>query len=103
LRTLGLITYPLYLTHNVVGSAIIRVLVDVGLDDTLAVAVSLGLLVLLCWFICARIEPAIRRQLKQALSDFGRLPKTELSSRLPISPPGPRPLPVRARANVTAR
>jgi peptidoglycan/LPS O-acetylase OafA/YrhL len=27
LRTLGLITYPLYLTHNVIGSAIIRVLV----------------------------------------------------------------------------
>src|SRR5262249_4846823 len=27
-RTLGLITYPLYLTHNVAGTAIIRVLVD---------------------------------------------------------------------------
>jgi peptidoglycan/LPS O-acetylase OafA/YrhL len=30
-RTLGLITYPLYLTHNVIGTEIIRVLVDAGL------------------------------------------------------------------------
>jgi peptidoglycan/LPS O-acetylase OafA/YrhL len=84
LRTLGLITYPLYLTHNVVGSAIIRVLVDAGLNDALAVAVGLGLLVLVCWFICAQIEPAIRRQLSQVFSDVGRLPKPEPSSRLPI-------------------
>jgi peptidoglycan/LPS O-acetylase OafA/YrhL len=93
LRTLGLITYPLYLTHNVVGSAIIRVLVDAGVDGALAVAVSLGLLVLVCWFICAKIEPAIRGQLRQVFSDFGRLPKTELR----------RPVPVRARVNVTRR
>ncbi|WP_247407518.1 hypothetical protein [Bradyrhizobium sp. 76] len=31
-RTLGLITYPFYLPHNVVGTAIIRFLVDAGLD-----------------------------------------------------------------------
>jgi peptidoglycan/LPS O-acetylase OafA/YrhL len=103
LRTIGLITYPLYLTHNVVGSAIIRVLVDAGLNDSLAVAAGLGMLVLVCWFICAKIEPAIRHLLKQFLSDFGRLPKTELSSPFPILPSGLRPLPVRARVNVTGR
>jgi peptidoglycan/LPS O-acetylase OafA/YrhL len=103
LRTLGLITYPLYLTHNVVGSAMIRVLVDAGLNDSLAVGVGLGMLVLVCWFICVKIEPAIRHPLKQFLSDFGRLPKTELSSRLSNSPPRLRPLPVRATVNVTGR
>ena len=41
-RTLGLITYPLYLTHNVIGTAIIRVLVDAGMDATLAVWVPAG-------------------------------------------------------------
>ena len=52
-RTLGLITYPLYLTHNVTGSAIIRVLIDAGLDASLAVWVGLGMLVLaLLWQIC---------------------------------------------------
>ena len=43
LRTLGLITYPLYLTHNVIGSAIVRVLVHAGLDASLAVWVGLGI------------------------------------------------------------
>ena len=41
-RTLGLITYPLYLTHNVIGTAIIRVLVNAGLDATSAVWVAAG-------------------------------------------------------------
>ena len=69
LRTLGLITYPLYLIHNVVGSAIIRLLVDAGLDQTLAVAAGLVLLVLVCWFICAKVEPAIRGQLAKLFAD----------------------------------
>jgi peptidoglycan/LPS O-acetylase OafA/YrhL len=103
LRTLGLITYPLYLIHNVVGSAIIHVLVDAGLDESLAVAAGLMMLVLLCWLICAKIEPAIRGQLSRVFSDVGRLPKTEPLSRLPISPPGLRPLPVRVRVDVTRR
>jgi len=75
LRTLGLITYPLYLTHNVIGSAVIRVLIDAGLDDSLAVWVGLGLLVLLCWLICAKVEPAIRRLLREIFSNFRLLPK----------------------------
>ena len=74
LRTLGLITYPLYLIHNVVGSAVIRLLVDAGLDQTLAVAAGLVLLVLVCWFICAKVEPAIRSQLAKVFADGGRLP-----------------------------
>ena len=45
LRTLGLITYPLYLTHNVTGTAMIRVLTDAGLDASLAVWASLAMLV----------------------------------------------------------
>ena len=88
LRTLGLITYPLYLTHNVVGSAIIRVLIDAGLDASLAVWAGLGMLVLVCWLICAKIEPAIRRLLGKIFSNFRLLPKTELPSSLTSPPPG---------------
>jgi peptidoglycan/LPS O-acetylase OafA/YrhL len=76
LRTLGLITYPLYLTHDVIGSAIIRVLIDAGLDATLAVGVALGILVLVCWLICAKIEPAIRCLLRDIFSNLGWPPKT---------------------------
>ena len=104
LRMLGLITYPLYLTHNVIGSAIIRVLIDAGLDVSLAVWVGLGMLVLVCWLICAKIEPAIRRWLREIFSNFRRLPKTELPSILASPPPGlGLPVPVRAKVNFTGR
>jgi peptidoglycan/LPS O-acetylase OafA/YrhL len=80
LRTLGLMTYPFYLTHNVIGTAIIRVLVDAGLDATSAVWVALGMLVPVCWFICTKIEPAVRGAVTRAISYFGQLP-----DRLPAS------------------
>lgn len=80
-RTLGLITYPLYLTHNVIGAEIIRVLVDAGLDATLAVWVALAMLVLVCWFICAKIEPTVRAAMTQTISYFGQLPERMPASR----------------------
>ena len=82
-RTLGLITYPLYLTHNVTGSAIIRVLIDAGLDASQAVWIGLAMLVLICWLICARIEPAIRGLLSEVIASLGRTPKAAPSSSLP--------------------
>jgi peptidoglycan/LPS O-acetylase OafA/YrhL len=95
LRTLGLITYPLYLTHNVTGTAIIRVLTDAGLDASLAVWASLAMLSLVCWFICAKIEPAIRRLLKEFLSNF-RLRPAAPAATLPGPLPTLRlPLPTR--------
>jgi peptidoglycan/LPS O-acetylase OafA/YrhL len=94
LRTPGLITYPLYLTHNVTGTAIIRVLIDAGLDATLAIWVSIAMLVLVCWLICAKIEPAIRGLLKEIVANVGRLRKTAPPASLPSPPPGlPAPLP----------
>ena len=93
LRTLGLITYPLYLTHNVTGTAIIRVLTDAGLDATLALWASLAMLIPVCWFICAKIEPAIRHGLKEILPNLRRLPKAAPSSILPSPNSGLRPLP----------
>jgi peptidoglycan/LPS O-acetylase OafA/YrhL len=102
LRTLGLITYPLYLTHNVIGAAMIHVLIDAGLDATLAVWAALSMLVLVCWFICAKVEPALRRALTQIISYFGSLPKTKPLSSFPNSSPGPGLLlPVRAKVHFT--
>src|SRR3954464_1560152 len=83
LRTLGLITYPLYLTHNVIGTAIIRALIEAGLDATSALWIALGMLVLVCWIICAKIEPAVRDALLHALAHFGTLPKRLPASRRP--------------------
>jgi peptidoglycan/LPS O-acetylase OafA/YrhL len=105
MRTLGLITYPLYLIHNVTGTAIIRVLNDAGLDATLALWLGLGLVTLLCWFVCAKIEPAMRHALKQFVSNVKLRPKTAPASSLPAPLPGlrlpmPVPLPVPLRARV---
>jgi peptidoglycan/LPS O-acetylase OafA/YrhL len=83
LRTLGLITYPLYLTHDVIGTEIVRVLVDAGLDATSAVWVALGMLVLVCWFICAKIEPAVRAAMTKTIAYFGQLPERLPASRRP--------------------
>lgn len=99
LRTLGLITYPLYLTHNVTGTALIRVLVDAGVDASLALWASLAMLVLLCWFICAKIEPAIRGLLKDITAGVGLSAKAKPASSLPNPSAGlrfPRPHPRRA-------
>jgi peptidoglycan/LPS O-acetylase OafA/YrhL len=82
-RTLGLITYPLYLTHDVIGAAIIRVLVDAGLDASWALWVALVMLVLLCWLICAKIEPAVRSAMLQTIAYFGQLPDKLPASRRP--------------------
>ena len=91
-RTLGLITYPLYLTHNVIGAAMIRLLIDAGLDATSALCVELGMLVLACWFISAKVEPAIRAAMMRTIAYFGQLPE-----RLPVSkrPPFSRGLGLR--------
>ena len=102
LRTLGLITYPLYLTHNVIGTAIIRALVVSGLDATSALWIALGMLVLVCWFICAKIEPTVRRALMQTLSYFGRLPEWPASRRPALARGLRLPLRVSAKAKVAA-
>jgi peptidoglycan/LPS O-acetylase OafA/YrhL len=95
LRTLGLITYPLYLTHNITGTAMIRVMTDAGMDASLAVWTSLAMLVPVCWFICAKLEPAIRRLVKAAIANV-RLPSTTAKpSGRPAPLPGLRhPLPL---------
>ena len=103
LSTLGLITYPLYLTHNVIGTAIIRALVEAGLDATSALWIALGMLMLVCWLICATIEPAIRSALMQTVSHFGKLPDRQPARRRSALARGLRlPLPASVKVKVAA-
>ena len=82
----------------------IRILTDAGLNASLAVWASLGMLVLVSWFICAKIEPAIRRLLKDIFSNFKLRPKAAPPSSLPGPLPGLRlPPAVRAKINFTGR
>jgi exopolysaccharide production protein ExoZ len=62
-RTIGLMTYPLYLVHHVVGLAIMRHLVSTGLEKWIAFASSVLLSVALSWILCRFFEPRIRKAL----------------------------------------
>jgi exopolysaccharide production protein ExoZ len=63
-RTLGLMTYPLYLVHHVMGLAILRGVISVGLNKWLALASSVLCAIVISWIVCALWEPPIRRALK---------------------------------------
>ncbi|MBN9431155.1 MAG: acyltransferase [Bosea sp.] len=60
LRTLGLITYPLYLVHTAVGGLVMHELLVAGVDPTAALCAGLIGAVLAGWVISAFAEPALR-------------------------------------------
>lgn len=60
LRQIGLMTYPLYLLHNVVGSALLGRLVDVGLGYAEAMLSSIAFCLVISWFIALKLEPLVR-------------------------------------------
>jgi exopolysaccharide production protein ExoZ len=59
LRDLGLMTYPLYLIHNVVGRAFESALFPLS-DKWAAFAVSAISMIALSWIVCKILEPGIR-------------------------------------------
>lgn len=68
LRYLGLISYPLYLIHNLAGAGISRVLITAGMNSTLAVLLTLFGLICLCWLFCWGLEPFLRKWLRLCLN-----------------------------------
>jgi exopolysaccharide production protein ExoZ len=63
LRTIGLMTYPLYLVHHVVGLAIMTHLVSMGIDKWFALMSGIASTVALSWIVCKFCEPRIRKAL----------------------------------------
>ena len=63
LRVLGLATYPLYLLHDVTGTAVLRWLLDAGLDRFAALGLSLAIVIVLSIAISQWAEPPIRAAL----------------------------------------
>jgi peptidoglycan/LPS O-acetylase OafA/YrhL len=66
LRRLGLMTYPLYLVHNVLGRAIESRLLNVGVNRWIALAVAASTVIAISWVVCVALEPQIRLALKKA-------------------------------------
>ena len=61
LRSAGLMTYPLYLLHMMIGGVLIFRLVGLGVGPRLAQLAAFFALLLLSWLIVTYLEPPLRR------------------------------------------
>jgi peptidoglycan/LPS O-acetylase OafA/YrhL len=59
-RRIGLMTYPLYLIHDVVGAAIIGALMRAGVPYLLSVVIVGATMIAASWLIAIEAEPRIR-------------------------------------------
>lgn len=60
LRTIGLMTYPLYLVHYAVGTTVMRAMMEIGGNKWIALMAAAAAVMLISWVIC-RLEPRIRK------------------------------------------
>jgi exopolysaccharide production protein ExoZ len=66
-RRLGLMTYPMYLLHKVVGIFLVVWLIHAGLSPWWSLAAGFFAILSLSWIVCTVFEPVVRRGLKNAL------------------------------------
>jgi peptidoglycan/LPS O-acetylase OafA/YrhL len=66
-RWIGLMTYPLYLLHEVVGKAARHVFVGVGLTFLPSVILALGVVAIIAFAVAYAGEPALRRMMRRWL------------------------------------
>jgi peptidoglycan/LPS O-acetylase OafA/YrhL len=69
IRVLGLMTYPLYLFHQTVGSAVILTLHDRGMPRFLALFFGVAICLLASWIVATALEPGLTQRLRPV---FGR-------------------------------
>jgi peptidoglycan/LPS O-acetylase OafA/YrhL len=80
LRRVGLMTYPLYLFHQVTGALMQRLLVDWGLSGNAALSASVALSIGASWYISAQLEPPLQltRRILQSIKVFVESKRTRL-------------------------
>ena len=61
IRTIGLMTYPLYLVHDIVGKSVVRVVLSTGINMWAALAFGALSMIFLSWVICKFCEPLVRK------------------------------------------
>ena len=59
-RRIGLMTYPLYLLHDVVGAAMIGAMMRAGVPYPLSIAVAGATMIAASWLVAIEAEPRIR-------------------------------------------
>lgn len=60
LRTMGLMTYPLYLLHQTAGLALMGGLVKIGIAPVAALFITIVTAFAAAWLVCAVLEPPLR-------------------------------------------
>jgi peptidoglycan/LPS O-acetylase OafA/YrhL len=70
LRYAGVMTYPIYLLHNIVGAGIGRLLIAVGVEAWMAMLSALILVVSFSFFLCRSVEPVLASMVRRGLSYF---------------------------------
>lgn len=68
LRRLGLMTYPMYLLHTVIGTTTLRVLIDGGAPRYAALPIALCFAIASAWAVSMAPEPLVRRKLRGGLA-----------------------------------
>jgi peptidoglycan/LPS O-acetylase OafA/YrhL len=68
LRRLGLMTYPLYLLHNVTGGALMGAFADWGASDATALGAAVTVVMALSWWISKVPEPALQKSTRALFS-----------------------------------
>jgi peptidoglycan/LPS O-acetylase OafA/YrhL len=63
-RLIGLATYPLYLIHDVVGTALMRTFLDMGAAPYLALSLSIVIVIAAAFVVAALFEPNLRDAVK---------------------------------------
>jgi peptidoglycan/LPS O-acetylase OafA/YrhL len=71
LRRLGLMTYPLYLIHNVTGGAVMGALVNRGASSRVALWLAIAFVIVLSWWVSLVPEPALQRRARSLLNELG--------------------------------
>ncbi|HZV98142.1 MAG TPA: hypothetical protein VFF74_04045, partial [Methylophilaceae bacterium] len=69
-RRMGLMTYPLYLIHQIVGLIMMAALVKEGAHPYAALTASMGLAFVASWGICTYLEPPVGAAVKKLLLKF---------------------------------
>jgi peptidoglycan/LPS O-acetylase OafA/YrhL len=72
-RTIGLMTYPLYLIHQVAGAVLLGGLVRAGVPPLAAIGLTVTAMLAAAWAVATIAEPALRRPLGWLFS-LGRDP-----------------------------
>lgn len=87
LRRLGLVTYPLYLLHNVTGGAVLGALLGWGIAATNALLLTIVAIIALSWWVSVTPEPALQRATRTRLTSLANRLGSAAARRQPRTTP----------------